>query len=237
VKSASPLKSTRDTWQAAFPLQESQHAATFLQETWRQLVKNKPELFYGGQREDKLTEKLSAYLIKLCVGKGHLTGFWGNEDRLPYIDTDSSGLTKVKSIRKDITYKSNASTTRLDLIFEFKKMSADKTSVRNYRGKDGMGRFVLGQYAHGQPIAVMVAMLIDNPKTCISMLKKSLLSTAARDDLRMVSRGENQYVFEPSMMLPNIAHFDTEHNRPPEIAASHGTIILSHMFLLLPENC
>lgn len=237
MKNNPSFASDRDHWRDAFPVDEAQRAAKFLYETWEQLVASKAKGFRPTLRENQLTEKLYPFLARLSQGKGRLTGFWHNEARHSDIDDDESDDPKVVNrIRKDITYTSNADGKRLELIFEFKKLSASSSSWRQYRGVDGMRRFVDGHYAQGLPLALMVGMLMDTPDECVKGLKRSLLSKASREDLRMVPRARDKYIFEPSTAFPEVACFDTEHNRPAHMAPSHGTMLLSHMFISMPKG-
>jgi hypothetical protein len=224
----------RDQWRAAFPMNEAQRAARFLKVTWEDLVTSKPRGFNRKLRENQLTEKLHSYLVRLAKNDGLLTGFWINED----VDTDmdypdSDNPTVIKRIRKDITYMSNVSGTRMTLIFEFKKVTSSGDSWRQYRGENGMRRFVDGIYARGQPLALMVGMLMDSEPACIQGLRASLQSPGSRQDLRMVQIA-NEWLCTPSTAFPGLADFDTEHNRPVREAPAHGTMLLSHLFISMP---
>lgn len=227
----------RDRWQDAFPLGEAQRAAKFLRDTWEDLIASKPRGFHRKLRENQLTEKLYLYLARLSQGRGRLTGFWINENTDGELDDpDSDNPKVVKRIRKDVTYASNVG-ARLELIFEFKKITSKSESWREYRGEDGMRRFVDGTYAKGLPFAFMVGLLMDDEhETCVDGLKQSLQSERSRDDLHMVAFKGSEYLFEPSILFPEVAHFDTEHNRPRDRAPSHGTIVLSHMFVSMPTD-
>ena len=237
MKNKTSFTSGRDQWHEAFPINEAQRAAKFLYDTWEDLVANKPKGFRPTLRENQLTEKFYPFLVRLSQGKGRLTGFWHNEARHSDIDEDEPEDPKViNRIRKDITYTSNADGGRLELIFEFKKLSANNSSWKNYRGIEGMRRFVDGHYAHGLPIALMVGMLMGEADECVKGLKRSLLSKASREDLRMVSRAGDKYIFEPSIVFHGIALFDTEHNRPVHMAPSHGIMLLSHIFVTMPKE-
>ena len=97
-----------------------------------------------------------------------------------------------------------------------------------------MRRFVDGTYARGQPIAMMVGMLMEDEAVCLASLRRSLLAKGCRDDLRMLSFADGKYLREPSINFNDTATFDTIHNRPIGQAPSHGTMQLSHMFILMP---
>lgn len=237
MKSTNAPVSNRDVWRKAFPADEARRAAQFLRDTWETLIRTNPNDFRPADRENKHTEKLYGFLASQSLGKARLTGFWNTEVHHHKTIVGPSGELKAAGrIRKDITYQSNANNNRLDLIFEFKKLSEKPRSWRNYREEDGMRRFVDGNYAHGLPVAMMVGMVIGSTDTCVDGLKRSLLARGSLDDLRMVSRGDKKFITEPSTMFPGIALFDTEHNRPAEMAPSHGTMLLSHMFVSMPNE-
>lgn len=228
------LLSAHDQWLEAFPAREAQRAAQFLYEIWEELVTARPKAFTPKLRENKITETLGLYLRKSSVGKARLTGFWNHEVADGDLDEDVLDDVKViKRIRKDIVYESNAG-YRLTLIFEFKKLKATKASCKTYSGEEGMRRFVDGNYASGLPLAVMVGMLIGDRADCIDMLRRSILSVAGKTDLRLVPDTHGSLIIEPSRLFPDLATFDTEHNRPLDRAPSHGTMLLSHMFLIMP---
>lgn len=218
-------------------MEEAQRAAKFLHDTWETLVATRPKGFHRKLRENKLTEKLHFYVNSLSQNEGRLTGFWVNENTdLDLDNPESEDPQVVNRIRKDITYKSNANKVRLDLIFEFKKLSSKGDSWKEYRGVNGMRRFVDGTYARGEPLAMMVGMLMDNRDICLEGLKRSLLTKGHLADLCMVPFADSKYLCEPSTAFPGVAQFDTEHNRPLKEAPSHGTMLLSHMFVSMPPD-
>lgn len=83
------------------------------------------------------------------------------------------------------------------------------------------------------PLALMVGMVIGDQDACVQGLRRTLLSTASKSDLRMVGDASGALLRDPSRVFPGIAYFDTEHNRPSASAPSHGTLLLSHMFVPL----
>lgn len=225
----------RDAWSVAFPMNETKRAVKFLVKTWQDVVPAKSEFFNATQRENIHTERFWFYLQKLSLGKGRLTGQWSYEHPEVFMnDDDTISPTLSKRIRKDITYFSNRDDDQLLLIFEFKKLRPTKDSWKTYHGTEGMRRFVDGHYAIGRPLAFMVGMIIGDRLECIAGLRRSILSPGTLSDLRMVSRGAGEYIFDPSLHFPSTAIFDTEHNRPASKAAKHGTILLSHLFVDLP---
>lgn len=223
--------SVRDAWQQAFPFDEARRAARFLVETWQQVAPALPKFFNANVREDQLTELLCTYVENFSISIGRLTGQWSHEKRRAILDKNSGQI--VKRIRKDITYFSNATRIRLDLIFEFKKLRDNKGSLRAYEGEDGMQRFVDGNYAIAEPLAAMVGMVIGEQRGCIDALRRSLSEHGQHAALRMVPSGDGEYLRDPSVLFPRLANFDTEHSRPSEQATAHGTIMLAHIFVSL----
>lgn len=234
-KALAPQLTSRDKWLEAFPLGEAQRAATFVFKTWSELSVKAPKTFNSSQRENHITEHLGRYLRNRSLGKARLLGWWTYEEP----DGDSviidGELQAQGRIRKDIVYKSNlTSSTRIELIFEFKKLENTPNSCKIYRGKEGMRRFVDGHYAKGLPLALMVGMVIGDQNACVQGLRRSLLSTASKSDLRMLVDASGSLLRDPSKVFPGVAHFDTKHNRPAGSAPTHGTMLLSHMFVPLP---
>ncbi|MBI5460781.1 MAG: hypothetical protein HY941_01170 [Gammaproteobacteria bacterium] len=224
----------RDAWQQAFPFDEARRAATFLVETWKRVAPAQPRNFNPRVREDKLTELLATFVENWSVTEGHLTGQWSHEHRKAILGNDDGKI--IKRIRKDITYFSNAAKVRLTLVFEFKKLRDSKDSFRAYEGGDGMRRFVDGYYAAAEPLAMMVGMVIGDRRSCVAALRRSLMQADVRDTLCMVSTSKGDYLRDPSGMFPHLADFDTEHNRPPKQAPTHGTTMLSHIFVILADE-
>lgn len=158
-------------------------------------------------------------------------GQWSYEK--PRFEFDPTTGKKIKRIRQDIEYFSNAGTERLNLTYEFKKLKAKGDSWRIYQGKNGMRRFVDGYYAKQQPVAAMVAMTLDDPKHCIDGLRRSLLVDGTRDSLKMLPDHDGRYIREPSIVFSDSATFDTEHKRPSDQAPPQGATMLAHIFLPL----
>ena len=224
----------RDQWLDAFPVDEAQRAAKFVHDTWNELATKAPKTFNSRQRENHITERFGMYLPKVSMSKARLLGWWSYEEPAGESEIIEEELRSRDRIRKDLVYKTIVRGARVELIFEFKKLEAKTTSCKVYRGRHGMRRFVDGEYAKGLPLALMVGMVIGDRDACIQALRRSLLSTAAKADLRMVGDGSGTLLREPSVVFPGVAHFDTEHNRPASIAPPHGTMLLSHMFVRLP---
>lgn len=228
-----------DTWRNAFPMNEAERAVRFLFETWQDIiVPTKRAYFKPTKRENQHTEQFWIYLDKLSTSHGRLTGQWSYEVPKAIIEDDEADEPAIeKRIRKDITYFSNANPIRLFIIFEFKKLRAtDNRSLSDYKGTDGMRRFVDGYYAIGLPMALMVGMVIGDKAACVDKLQRSILSPKDLSDLCMIDDKTGNYIIAPSFLFPGVATFDTEHKRPASKNRVHNTIILSHLFVELPSE-
>ncbi len=228
------VSARRDAWIQLFPMDEAQRATAFLVQAWQTATTGgAAQDFAYRLNEAKITEKFWWFLDQLSVGAGRLTGQWNYEK--PRIEFDPATGKKIKRIRQDIEYFSNAGSYRLSLTYEFKKVRASGDSWRTYQGISGMRRFVDGYYAKQQPVAVMVAMTMEETARCIDSLRRSLSVAGVRSELQMLPDPAGRYLREPSF-FPGRAAFDTEHKRPADQAPPHGTTLLAHVFLSLPED-
>lgn len=217
--------SQRYSWEELFPAEETKNAALFLVTTWNRIAQAQPREVQYAKDEPKLTERLCYYLELFSADSG-LTGFWINESQNALFSEEGKLLDRIK---KDITYSSNVSEKRLELIFEFKKLS--RSSLAEYRGENGMCRFVSGNYAINKPLAVMVGILNGKDNAAIDALCNSLSKEKMRIKLMMVEDSNDRCIRRPSEAIPAIAEFDTEHRRPLEKAPQNGTTTLAHIFL------
>jgi len=225
------VSTPRDLWAELFPQGEAQRATQFLVDTWHTVTGKSPENFDRRRPEHQLTEQFWWYLDQLAEPEGKLTGQWSYEK--PHFEFDPVTQKKIKRIRQDIAYFSNAGSVRLSLTYEFKKLKAKGASWRVYQGEQGMRRFVDGYYAKHQPVAAMVAMTLDDNKRCIEGVRRSLLMAVTRTSLAMLPDPEGRYIREPSQVFSK-ATFDTEHKRPLDQAPPQGATTLAHIFLALP---
>lgn len=208
-------------------MEETRAATAFMVEVWNQAASAYPADFKYSAREPDLTAMLTYYLQQR-EGESRLLGFWNTEAQMP----KRRGAGRLSRTRKDLSYQANCAGDRLDLTFEFKKLTASNLAA--YRGDDGMKRFVDGEYAIGKPLAFMVGITKPDDTAPISKLRRSLMNKATQRVLRMVHDASGHYLVEPSESVPMYCLFDTEHNRPREKAPEHGTITLGHIFLPCP---
>lgn len=213
---------TRYSWSELIPADETRMAVSFIASMWDRCSHRNPDFSYR-KHEPKLTELLYMELYMNSQSAG-LTGFWQNEPQHPMLDEEG----KVIRIRKDIVYLSNQAAQRLNLIFEFKKITNNRSA---YLGKDGLSRFITGNYAIDEPLAFMVGIMKADDENSIDALYRSLCNSAQQRALRMVHDVHGQYIVKPSKIVDSVVTFDTEHNRPPEKAPKGGTITVGHIFL------
>lgn len=218
----------RYSWEELLPAEEARAAVQFMVEVWDKVSTAYPERFKYGMREPSLTLMLVYHLQRLRAD-GRLLGFWNAETQVPKMNGPGS----LSVTRKDISYQSNFSGTRLDLTFEFKKVTTSNLS--KYRGDDGMKRFVDGDYAIREPLAFMVAITRQGDGEPLKKLRQSLMAKPAHKLLRMVHDDGNRYLIEPSEAAPGDCVFDTRHKRPREKAPAKGAITLGHIFLGCPS--
>lgn len=220
-----------DAWLKMYPAEQAILAVRFLRDTWVEVTKASPAYFTESMKEPILTERLWSYLENRSISIGRLTGQWSYERQIIEFGLDGS---KIARIRKDITYFSDKA-GRLDLTFEFKKLTNKANSRNHYQGESGMRRFVDGHYAKKQPFALMVGMISGDLNGCVSALRTSLLKADTRKVLQLLPDEAGFYIREPSKLCESVAQFDTEHTRPVDRGPAHGSILLAHLFLEFPE--
>jgi hypothetical protein len=75
----------------------------------------------------------------------------------------------------------------------------------------------------------MVGILIDPMDKVVPSLRETLSDSAIVAALRLRPRPTGVAYDRPSLLFP-AADFDTEHERDPKLAPSHGTIRVAHLF-------
>jgi hypothetical protein len=217
----------RDAWLALFPRTAATQAVDALCVSWNRLAdRYKPE-FNHKTYEHRLTRRL-VFLLRSWSDDFGLMGHWGSEQEVGDINPDTGELIDPK--RTDIQYQWNDSERKLELVFEFKKLNSQSNSRRNY-AKEGICRFVDGQYSKRQPVALMVGILTEPHGDCVPPLVKSLTRPAMKSQLSLRHTVDGKATYAPSTLFPEHAEFDTEHTRPPELGPTHGTIRIAHLFL------
>lgn len=221
----------QSVWLAAFPKEDAGVVVNSLCAVWRELAELSSETFHPRAREPQLTELLCEQVRAVFKERTKLTGQWSYERRMARIlPQESGGLIVSDRRRTDIEYFSDRYSPTLQLVFEFKKLNHTKARRDEYVGGDGMLRFVTGDYSVGQPVAMMVGILLEAEEFCVPPLITLLRTPAARTALQMRDFAEGP-VRVPSGLFAAFARFDTQHKRVASLAPSHGTIVISHHLL------
>lgn len=217
----------RYSWIDLIPIDETRAATTFMTDVWKTVSRANPEDFKYKSREPDLTAMLTYYL-QCLEGSSRLLGFWNTEAQIQ----KKMGPGKLSRTRKDLSYQAYINGYRLDLTFEFKKITS--SNLATYRGNDGMKRFVDGDYAIGKPIAFMVGITRRNDTDPIDKLFDSLQKNKIKDELDMIQDSTGRYIIRPSEVVPGSCVFDTGHNRPSGKAPPGGVITVGHIFVECP---
>jgi hypothetical protein len=216
------------SWADAFPLQdESIQAAKLLVQSWKELVRLPGSDIDAKLAEPKLTFRLCEYLKAISDSRGKLTGRWGQENWFSQVDLATGKSFKPQ--RTDIEYFSNRNTPVLRLIFEFKKLDGKQSAITHYCGLQGLRRFIDGDYAAKEPLAFMAGIVTGDKAGCVSKLNKTLMDTASAVNFQW-KVGKPSTV-QPSLVLPSLSAFDTEHLRPAEKLPSQGFVRVCHILL------
>lgn len=224
----------RASWQEAFRAGDAATVVKAVFVTWQELLGTSPETFHPNETEPRLTELLAEFL-RATKARTKLTGQWSYESRQGGLDrVTPRGLRVVKRKRTDIQYFSNREDPPLDLVFEFKKVSHVKSQRDNYVGEEGMLRFITGEYSVGQPVALMVGILVIHRDDSMPPLVRWLESAEAKS-LLYIETSNGRQIRTPSDLFPAISEFDTEHLRPRDKGPAHGTIVISHIFVEFPD--
>jgi hypothetical protein len=157
-----------------------------------------------------------------------LLGMWAAEDIIGDIDPNTGDL--IEERRTDIAYGWNDDARDLKLVFEFKRLGRQKSSRDRYLGDQGLQRFVTGIYSRRQAVAAMVGVLLDPEPEVVPLIRKALENAALATALRLRQTLTGEPFARPSALFA-AADFDTEHERDPALALTHGTICVAHFFV------
>jgi hypothetical protein len=223
------LDAAADDWLDAFPLAQAERAVNAICVSW-DVLRTRPAKFNAKMKEPQLTKLLKAHVEKVSARAAGLRGVWVAENVLQKFDPETFAVSEER--RTDIMYGWNddAADVTLQLVFEFKKLSKKAAARNQYVGDKGLMRFVTGIYSEGQPAAAMVGVLTDSADQVVPPLSTLLSSALVSKRLRMAKGSCGNWCQSPSKLF-TAALFDTTHNRPPELAPSHGSIQVAHIFL------
>jgi len=214
-------------WLSAFPLQPATEAVEALRQGWLELAERPRPDFNPKTKEDALTKRLKVYVENHVARRRGLLGMWAAEDIIGEIDPATGAL--IEERRTDIVYGWNSEVLAMKLVFEFKRLGRQKKHRDHYLREQGLGRFVTGIYSRHQAVAAMVGVLLDAEEEVVPPIRDALGDTALATLLRLRPTEAGEPYARPSPLFAS-ADFDTEHERDPALASSHGTIRVSHFF-------
>ena len=225
--SRSPLTTT--DWFEAFPVEPVRQAVGALHDSWTQLARMPKGAFHSRRREPELTRMLKAHVERVTAREHGVVGMWAAENVMNRIHPDTGEILEER--RADIVYGWNDEHGGIQVVFEFKKLDRSAKTRSRYLGRDGLQRFVSGIYGIGEPVAVMVGIL-KAPSCCVvPALRDALSDLAYIADLRLRRTWSGDLYYRPSELFPDVADFDTEHDRPTASAGVDGGVRIAHMFL------
>lgn len=214
-------------WLSAFPLQSATEAVDALRQGWLELAGRPRPDFNPKTKEDALTKRLKVYVENHVARERGLLGMWAAEDVIGEIDPLTGIL--IEERRTDIVYGWNSETQAMKLVFEFKRLGRQKKHRDHYLREQGLVRFVTGIYSRRQAVAAMVGVLLDPEEEVVPPIREALNDTTLAALLRLRPTATGASFSLPSLLFAT-AGFDTEHERDPALAPSHGTIRVSHFF-------
>lgn len=221
------MTSTGD-WLSAFPLQPATEAVEALHQAWSELADRPRPGFNPTTKEDALTKRLKVYVENYTARQRGLLGMWSAEDIIGDIDVLTGEL--IQERRTDIVYGWNDDAQGIRLVFEFKRLGRQKKHRDHYLRERGLGRFVTGIYSRRQAIAAMVGVLLDPEDDVVPPIRKAFEDPTLSSFLRLRTDPIGLPIARPSTLF-STADFDTEHERDPALAPTHGTIRVAHFFL------
>lgn len=219
---------TNSDWLAAFPIQPATEAVEALRQAWTELAAQPRPNFNPKTKEAALTKRLKIYVENYTARQRGLLGMWAAEDIIGDVDPATGAM--VEERRTDIVYGWNNEVQDLKLVFEFKRLGRQKSHRDHYLRDQGLARFVTGIYSRRQAIAAMVGILLDPEVQIVPPIRKALNDKALATALRLRPSASGSPFDRPSILFTG-ADFDTEHDRDPALAPTHGHIRVSHFFL------
>lgn len=214
-------------WLSAFPLQPATEAVEALRQGWSELAARPLPDFNPKTKEAALTKRLKVYVENHVARERGLLGMWAAEDIIGDIDPATGAM--IEERRTDIVYGWNNETQAMQLVFEFKRLGRQKKHRDHYLRDQGLGRFVTGIYSRKQAVAAMVGVLLDPEPEIVPHIRDALSDGALATLLRLKPTAAGEPYARPSSLFA-AADFDTEHEREPALAPSHGSIRVSHFF-------
>lgn len=218
---------TPTNWLIAFPIVPATEAVEALRQAWTYLASRPRADFNPETHEGPLTKRLKVYVENYTARERGVLGMWAAEDIIGDICPTTGSF--IEERRTDIVYGWNDDVQDIKLVFEFKRLGKQKSHRDHYLLDQGLGRFVTGIYSRRQAVAAMVGILLDPEPEIIPPIRAALSDARLATALRLRANGAGQPFTKPSRLFAN-ADFDTEHDRDPVLAPSHGHICVSHFF-------
>ena len=215
-------------WLAAFPIQPATEAVEVLLQAWCDLSERPRPDFNRKTKEPALTKRLKIYIENHTARQRGVLGMWAAEDIIGEIDPVTGVL--VEERRTDIVYGWNDEVRELKLVFEFKRLGKQKHHRDHYLREKGLARFVTGIYSRHQAVAAMVGILIDPEADIVPAIRRALTDKEIAKQLKLRLTSAGTPFIQPSSLFAR-ADFDTEHERDPALAPTHGHIRVAHFFL------
>lgn len=215
-------------WLTAFPIQPATEAVEALRQAWSELSERPRSGFNPKTKEAALTKRLKIYIEDYTARQRGLLGMWAAEDIIGEIDPVTGEM--IEERRTDIVYGWNNEAQGLKLVFEFKRLGKQKRHRDHYLRENGLARFVTGIYSRRQAVAAMVGVLLDPESDVVPPIRKTLADKDLADELKLRPAADGTPFTQPSLLF-EAANFDTEHERDPALAPTHGHIRIAHFFL------
>ena len=215
-------------WLAAFPIQPATEAVEVLLQAWCELSERPRPDFNRKTKEPALTKRLKIYIENHTARQRGVLGMWAAEDIIGEIDPVTGVL--VEERRTDIVYGWNDEVRELKLVFEFKRLGKQKHHRDHYLREKGLARFVTGIYSRHQAVAAMVGILLDPEADIVPAIRRALTDKEIAKQLKLRLTAKGTPFIQPSSLFAR-ADFDTEHERDPALAPTHGHIRVAHFFL------
>lgn len=215
-------------WLAAFPIRPATEAVEALYQAWTELAEKPRANFNPKTNESAITKRLKVYIENYTARQRGLLGMWAAEDIIGEMDPSTGEM--IEERRTDIVYGWNDTSQDLKFVFEFKRLGKQKRHRDHYLRDKGLARFVTGIYSRRQAVAAMVGVLLDPEPDVVPPIRNMLADKGLATQLKLrPAPGGNPFT-QPSVLF-GAADFDTEHERDPALAPTHGHIRVAHFFL------
>jgi hypothetical protein len=206
-----------------FPPPDLVQLLAYVRAVWDELRLQAPT-WWSAQRETVLVsgffEALTndERLMRHGVGFGHLIL------EASSVELDTKGMPRIKG-RTDIVF-AHASYMGPRLVMEFKRLN-NGSALRGHYVKEGVRRFVMGQYSPEADLGMMVGLVLGSVATERSALLTHLSKASVVSAMQSKAMSHPAYG-DPSQDAPSV-DFDTLHGRPSACLASE--IRVGHILL------